>query len=303
MPGMPCNTTANINGESLMILKTNSLPPTILNIIRDKGTETPFSCELNTAAKTGSYLCRQCGQALFRTSSEFHSGCGWPSFDAEVPNAVKQQPDADGKRTEILCNQCSAHLGHVFQGEKFTAKDTRYCVNGLSLEFVEEAQILHTEEAIFAAGCFWGVEYYFKKLPGVLKTEVGYSGGRTQNPNYQQVCAGNTGHLEVIRVLFDPQKINYQKIVRYFFEIHDFTQTDGQGPDLGEQYLSAIFYFDASQEKVANDVISALEKKGHQIATQLLPVAIFWPAETYHQDYYQKNSKQPYCHRWQKLFD
>lgn len=159
------------------------------------------------------------------------------------------------------------------------------------------------EEAIFAAGCFWGVEYFFKKLPGVLKTEVGYTGGHTEQPGYEEVCKGNTGHVESIRVIYDPEKISYENLVRYFFEIHDPTQENGQGPDIGTQYLSIIFYYNAIQKQSAQILIKQLEAKNYHIATKILPVRIFHRAETYHQDYYEKAGTTPYCHRYIKRFD
>lgn len=285
-----------------MTFKQHSLTPDILKIVRDKATEHPNTGEYNELDQAGTYLCRQCGLALFRSQTKFHSACGWPSFDQERVDAVKQQPDLDGHRLEIVCARCNAHLGHVFQGEGFTAKNTRHCVNSLSLDFVTDLTVSDTEEAIFAAGCFWGVEYYLQKLAGVLKTEVGYSGGYTQYPTYDEICRGQTGHVEAIRVLYDPTKITYEKLTKYFFEIHDPTQTTGQGPDLGQQYLSVIFYYDAIQKKIAQSLIAELEQQGLQIATQILAVSIFWQAENYHQDYYSKTGKNPYCHRYVQRF-
>lgn len=285
------------------MLKTASLPDLILRVVSEKGTERPFSGEYDDFGDAGTYLCRQCGLALFRSSSKFHSGCGWPSFDEEIAGAVKHLTDSDGRRTEIVCSRCHAHLGHVFTGEKFTAKNTRHCVNSLSLDFVDDKTVIDTEEAIFAAGCFWGVEHLFKQLQGVVKTQVGYSGGKTQSPTYEAICAGNTGHYEVLRVLYDPKKITYEQIVKYFFEIHDFTQENGQGPDIGTQYKSVIFYYNEEQKNIALGVIHLLELQGLVVATQLLPVTVFWPAENYHQDYYAKTGKQPYCHRRIKRFE
>lgn len=282
--------------------KYASLTPDILNILRDKETEPPFSCAYDTDATKGSYLCRGCGHALFRADSHFTSGCGWPSFDDEIPNAVTRKPDRDGRRTEIVCAHCDSHLGHVFSGEKFTAKNLRHCVNSLAIEFVASDTVLNTEEAILAAGCFWGVEYLIRKLPGVLKTEVGYIGGTTQSPSYEQVCTKKTGHLEALRVIFDPTILSYEDLLKYFFEIHDFSQTDGQGPDIGPQYLSAIFYFDAQQKQIAETVIKQLEALDYTVATELYPIAIFWLAESYHQDYYHRTQKTPYCHLWKKKF-
>lgn len=286
-----------------MTFKTASLTDTVIAIVKNKDTEHPFTGDYNDFGESGTYLCRQCGLALFRSTTKFHSGCGWPSFDENIPHAILREPDEDGHRIEILCSRCRAHLGHVFTDEKFTAKNTRHCVNSLSLDFVFDTQVLDTEEAIFAAGCFWGVEYYFKQLPGVLKTEVGYIGGHKKNPTYQEICSGSTGHYEAIRVLYDPKKIHYEQIAKFFFEIHDPTQSDGQGPDLGEQYLSVAFYYNEPQHKILLQLIKDLKDKGYLIATKLLPVSTFWRAETYHQDYYKKTGKQPYCHRYEKKFD
>jgi peptide methionine sulfoxide reductase msrA/msrB len=282
--------------------KTASLTDTVLSVVEDKGTEKPFSGEYNDFGDVGTYLCRRCGLALFRSQTKFHSGCGWPSFDEEIRGSVSYKTDVDGHRTEILCSRCHAHLGHVFAGEGFTPKNTRHCVNSLSLDFVPNLEVTDTEEAIFAAGCFWGVEYLFKQLPGVLKTEVGYTGGHTREPTYQEVCSGDTGHYEAIRVVYDPSKVSYKKIVMYFFEIHDPTQQDGQGPDLGEQYLSVVFYYDAKQEQTAFALIEELTRLGFKVATRLMPVSTFWPAERYHQDYYAKNGHTPYCHIYKKKF-
>jgi len=285
-----------------MILKTQTLPPLFLKIIRDKATEYPFTGDYNNHEEAGTYLCRQCGLALFRAKTKFHSGCGWPSFDEEIMGTVDRHPDADGQRVEIVCARCHGHLGHVFQGEGLTQKNLRHCVNSASLDFVADQTVKDTEEAIFAAGCFWGVEYYFKKLEGVLKTEVGYAGGHKENPSYEDVCSGTSGHFEVIRVVYDPEKISYETLAKYFFEIHDPVQVNGQGPDIGQQYLSIIFYYDEAQKKCAEKLKSQLEKYGMKIATHILPANVFWRAEQYHQDYYAKIGKQPYCHGYTKRF-
>lgn len=287
-----------------MSYKYLSLTPSVKHILQDKGTEPAFSglfIEKDTVQ--GTYICRGCGLALFREDNQFTSHCGWPSFDAELPHAVRRQPDADGRRTEILCARCDGHLGHVFSGEGYTAANLRHCVNSLAIEFVPDVTVLDTEEIIVAAGCFWGVEYLFKQLPGVLLTQVGYSGGDVDYPSYQEVCKKTTGHLEVLRVVYDRAKIDLTRVLQYFFEIHDFSQTDGQGPDVGPQYLSAIFYYTDTQLVTARAIIDELKKQHYTVATQCYPVMTFWPAEMYHQDYYQKNQKQPYCHRWQKIFD
>lgn len=284
------------------LVKTDSLNFATREIICNKSTEYPNTGEYTNLDIAGTYLCRQCGLALFRSEHKFHSGCGWPSFDAEILGTVKRELDSDGRRTEILCIRCNAHLGHVFQGEGYTPLSTRHCVNSLSLDFVESLTVEDSCEAIIAGGCFWGIEYYFKKLPGVLKTEVGYSGGSLEFPEYKEVCDGRTQHLEVVRVIFDTAVLSYTEVIKYFFEIHDPTQIDGQGPDVGSQYLSAIFYYNQEQLDIAKNLIIKLEKLGYKVVTKLKPVSIFWPAEAYHQDYYNVNQKLPYCHTWQDKF-
>lgn len=285
-----------------VILKTASLTPETTYVLRDKGTERPFSGEYNNNDTPGTYLCRQCGIALFRGNAKFISACGWPSFDEEIPHSVRVSVDADGRRMEIVCARCHAHLGHVFEGEGLTTKNIRHCVNSLSLDFVTDIKVSDTEEAIVGCGCFWGVEYYFKRLKGVLKTEVGYTGGSQPYPTYQEVCYGHTRHYEALRIVYDSSQIQYESIIKYFFEIHDPTQSNGQGPDLGQQYSSVIFFYNEEQYNIATKIISDLKNKGFAIVTQILPVSPFWKAEIYHQDYYNKNHKEPYCHHYVKRF-
>lgn len=280
--------------------KSKTLTPETLKIIRDKGTEIPGTGLYNTFEGQGTYLCRQCGLALFRSDHKFLASCGWPSFDDEIPNTIKREPDHT--MTEILCNRCDAHFGHVFSGEYFTHKNLRHCVNSLSIDFVKSQTVLDTEEAIFAGGCFWGMQHLFDKFPGVIKTEVGYSGGHIDHPSYTTVCQKQSGHLEVLRVIFDTAITNYKNITKYFFEIHDPTQTNGQGPDIGPQYVSAIFYMNDSQKQTAETLIGILKNKFLAISTLLKPATVFWPAEDYHQAYYQKTGDEPYCHVWRKLF-
>ncbi len=159
-----------------------------------------------------------------------------------------------------------------------------------------------TAKAFFASGCFWGTQYHFSKAPGVIHTTVGFMGGNVHSPSYQQVKTGTTGHLETIEVVYDPTQTNYEALVRLFFETHDFTQTNGQGPDIGSQYLSAIFYLDNTQLETAKKYIALLTEKGFKVATTLRKVETFWPAEEYHQDYYDKNGSTPYCHIYRKIF-
>jgi peptide methionine sulfoxide reductase msrA/msrB len=165
-----------------------------------------------------------------------------------------------------------------------------------------QANALKTEKAIFAGGCFWGVEYHFRRTKGVIATRVGYVGGSKDNPTYEQVCRGGTGHLEAVEVTYDPAQTTYETLARLFFEIHDPTQVDRQGPDVGEQYRSAIFYLSDQQKSTAEKLIGILREKGYDVVTQVLPVGIFWPAEDYHQQYYDKKGSTPYCHVYTKRF-
>lgn len=277
------------------------LTPEEAAVIIRKGTERPFTGEYFDHFAAGVYTCRQCGAMLYRSDSKFHSGCGWPSFDDEIPGAVRRQPDADGHRTEITCANCGGHLGHVFAGEGFTAKDTRHCVNSISLLFVPENEVKYGR-AYFAGGCFWGVEYLLQKQPGVIATTVGYTGGTTENPTYEQVCTHTTGHAEAVEVLYDPVRVSFEQLAKLFFEIHDPTQVDGQGPDLGDQYRSEIFYTEDTQRAVAERLIADLQGRGMKIATRVTKAGKFWPAEAYHQDFYLQKSGEPYCHARKKLW-
>jgi peptide-methionine (S)-S-oxide reductase len=147
--------------------------------------------------------------------------------------------------------------------------------------------------ATFAAGCFWGVEASFSKIAGVLDTVVGYTGGTFPNPSYQMVCTGNTGHAEAVQVTFDPQKITYTDLVKAFFDLHDPTTRNRQGPDVGSQYRSVIFYHDPEQQKIAEQVKSDLDASGkyrYSIVTQIVPAGVFYRAEEYHQQYYAKHA-------------
>ncbi len=158
------------------------------------------------------------------------------------------------------------------------------------------------KKAYFAGGCFWGVEYYFEHAKGVISAVSGYMGGTIENPTYEEVKHGNTGHYETVEVTYDPQKVSYEELARLFFEIHDPTQEDGQGPDIGEQYKSVIFYNDEEERKIAERLINILKEKGYNVVTKVLPAGRFYRAEDYHQDYYEKRNMKPTCHIYKKRF-
>ena len=161
---------------------------------------------------------------------------------------------------------------------------------------------MNQAKAYYAGGCFWGVEHLFQGHQGVLDAVSGYMGGDVANPTYQEVCTGRTGHLEAVEVTYDPSQASFEDLTKFFFEIHDPTQANGQGPDIGPQYLSAVFYSTEEEKQTAQSLVNILKGKGFDIVTQLIPVEVFWKAEDYHQDYYSKKNQQPYCHFHQKKF-
>jgi peptide methionine sulfoxide reductase msrA/msrB len=282
-------------------MSNHKLTPEEERVIVQKGTERPFSGKYHDFHEKGTYVCKRCGAPLYISNAKFDSGCGWPSFDEEIPGAVRRQPDADGMRTEIMCASCGGHLGHVFLGEGLTAKNTRHCVNSISMNFIPE-DTAKTETAVFASGCFWGTQFYLQQAKGVLTTRVGFTGGHTANPSYKDVCSGTTGHAEAVQVIYDPSSVSYEELAKLFFETHDFTQVNRQGPDIGEQYRSEIFYNGETQKQTAEKLIRVLNEKGFKVATRVTPSGAFWKAEDYHQNYYQKNGHQPYCHLYRKIF-
>ncbi len=272
-------------------------------VIVNKGTEIPFTGEYTDHYENGTYICKRCGAALYYSSSKFRSDCGWPSFDDEIKGAVNRFPDPDGRRTEIVCSSCGAHLGHVFTGEHYTSKNIRHCVNSVSLDFVPvHLQPGRYGTAIFAGGCFWGVEYFLQKAEGVYSAISGYTGGHVRNPSYREVCTGTTGHAEAVKVIYDPVKTSYEKLLKLFLEIHDPTQVGRQGPDIGEQYRSEIFYLNDEQKEAAERNIAVLKGKGIKVVTAVTKATEFFPAEEYHQNYYFNNGKTPYCHVYTKRF-
>jgi len=281
------------------------LSPEESKVILKKGTEPAFCGNLVDNHKEGVYVCRLCGLPLFSSQHKFESGTGWPSFfqPFDAAHVAYEKDTSYGmERVEILCARCGGHLGHVFEdGPKPT--NLRYCLNSVSLSFVDakeplpaESQPIKTATAYFAGGCFWGVEDRFQQTPGVIDAVSGYMGGKKENPTYKEVCYSDTGHAETVKVVFDPSVITYRDLVEKFFKYHDGTQLNRQGPDVGDQYRSAIFAVDDTQLAEAKSFIESKQGTGRyktkKIVTQVESVATagkFYEAEEYHQDYHAKH--------------
>lgn len=277
-------------------MKLNKLTNLEEQIIKYKATEPPFTGKYNDFYEKGIYVCKQCGEALYFSDDKFISSCGWPSFDDEIPGKVKRVPDADGRRTEILCNKCGGHLGHVFKGEQYTDKNLRHCVNSASISFISSEDINNNfKPAYFGGGCFWGTQYFFDELDGVLYTQVGYAGGNAENPTYEQVCTGSTNHAEIVKIIFNDKIISYTDLLNKFFEIHNPTLLNRQGPDIGTQYRSIIIYTDDFQKLESEKLISSMIFSDIDVKTEIIKFDKFWLAENYHQYYYAKKGIYPQC--------
>jgi peptide methionine sulfoxide reductase msrA/msrB len=278
------------------------LSPQEKSILLDKDTERPFCGLLLQNKEKGTYVCRLCGLPLFSSDAKFESGTGWPSFFRPFDmQHVRNERDASHGmvRMEILCTRCGSHLGHVFDDGP-APTGLRYCLNSGSLKFhaatselPPESRPLKLQTAYFAGGCFWGIEDRLQQVPGVISAVSGYQGGTAAKPSYKEVCTGRTGHAETVRVTFDPERVTYRQLLEWFFKIHDPTQVNRQGPDVGTQYRSAVFAADDEQLNEAKAYIEELSKqdrfRGRKIATVVERAAPFYEAEDYHQDYHLKH--------------
>lgn len=266
-------------------------------VTQQNATEAPFENTYWNEKRNGFYVDIVSGDLLFLSEDKFDSGCGWPSFTKPVTNSViyeKKDTSHGMLRTEIRSSHADSHLGHVFDDGPTDKGGLRYCINSAALRFIPAEQ----GTAIFAGGCFWGVEAYFQQLKGVLDVSSGYTGGKTKNPTYNEVCSGQTGHAEAVKILFDPEKISYTRLLEHFFKIHDPTQLNRQGNDWGTQYRSAIFYLSDTQKNDATQIIQKLISENvfsKPLVTLVEPFSVFYPAEDYHQDYLIKNPTG-YCH-------
>ena len=276
------------------------LSPDQYYVLREQGTERAYTGKLLLNKDKGIYKCAACGNKLFTDEMKFDSHCGWPSFDKEIKGGkiITKEDNSHGmQRTEIECAKCGGHLGHLFNDGP-TETGMRYCVNSLSLEFVPEKELQKNDTIVLGGGCFWCVEAVYELLEGVEKVESGYAGGTVANPTYKQVCTGNTGHAEVVKVIYNPSKISLEKILEVYFTVHDPTTLNRQGADVGTQYRSVVFYTNENQKKTAEKTIVLLTTKkafDDPIVTEVKPLKNFYSAEGYHQDYYELNKSEPYC--------
>lgn len=283
------------------VIKTDAewkkiLTPEQFHVMRKAGTEKPFSGKYNDHYLEGIYHCAGCGTPLFPSDTKYDHRTGWPSFTDPVDeDNISYHEDFSlfMKRIEVRCATCDSHLGHVFDDGP-SPSSRHFCINSVALEY-RAGSTGKKEIATFAAGCFWGIEDKFSKIKGVVQTVVGYTGGTVKNPSYQQVCRGGTGHAEAIHIVYDPAILSYTELLDAFFRFHDPTQLNRQGPDVGSQYRSAIFYHSDDQKKEAENMILQLGSSDRfrtTIVTQIKPASEFFPAKEYHQKFYEKLSKQ-----------
>jgi len=292
----------------------SKLTPLQYEVTQNKGTERPFHNEYWNNHDDGIYVDIVTGKPLFSSKDKYDSGTGWPSFSKPIDETQVESVTDNSlgmSRTEVRSKDGKSHLGHVFNDGPGPTKQ-RFCINSASLKFIplekldDEGypQYLNQfqdqlETIVLAGGCFWGVEDLLRKQKGVVATEVGYAGGSTPNPVYESVKTGKTGHAESVKVTFNKKKTSLEKILLYYFDIHDPTTINQQGNDKGSQYRSAIFYTTEEQRLIAQKVMDKVAKSSawkNPLVTDLKPAAIFTSAEDYHQKYLKKNPNGYTCH-------
>ena len=299
------------------------LTPMQYAVTQDNATEPPFNNKYWNNKKEGLYVDIISGEPLFSSLDKFDSGTGWPCFSQSLnDDNIEKKPDySHGMiRTEVRSIKGDSHLGHLFKDGPSPA-GLRYCINSASLKFIpvdelekegygeykklfeknvdyERPETQGIETATLAAGCFWGVEDVLKDIKGVIETTVGYTGGNVNNPDYKMVCTGKTGHAEAVQIKYNPEIISYEELLDYFWRLHNPTTLNRQGPDIGTQYRSVIFYHDENQKIIAEESRNRFDRSGvfdNKATTQIVPASTFYPAEEYHQDYFEKTGKRG-CH-------
>lgn len=283
------------------------------------GTEPPFKNAYWNHHAPGIYVDIVDGTPLFSSLDKFDSGTGWPSFSRPIDETkvTFHKDHAHGmERTEVKSKEVASHLGHVFNDGPRTEGGQRFCINSASLRFVSLAEMQmnanyrpylkrfkeNYELIVLAGGCFWGMQELIRKIPGVIATAVGYSGGNLENPKYEQVKKGTTGHAEATEIIFDPKTLSLGTLLDFFFKMHDPTTENRQGNDVGSQYRSVIFFESDSQKMTAQEKIKEWSMKWKKpLVTELSPTKTFYPAEDYHQDYLVKNPNGYTCHFYRSI--